>query len=184
MNRITRTVIRIFCICSLVLSTPLIATELRDITGDGNAPPLELADLDGRQHSLDDYAGKVLLVNFWASWCHPCLQEIPELINLGKRMADRPFAIIAVNVGEEKRKLPIFTKKMAEHMVMLMDPDSIAFEEWEGIGLPSSFVLDLSGRIRHEAYGPVNWDADYIIESFEQLMAENPAAVENSKPTE
>lgn len=184
MNRITRTVFHLLCLSGLVLSTPVAATELRDTVGERNAPPLELADLDGVQRSLDDYAGKVLLVNFWASWCHPCLQEIPELINLGKQMADRPFAIIAVNVGEEKRKLPGFAKKMAEHMVMLMDPDSVAFKEWEGIGLPSSFVLDLEGRIRHEAYGAVNWDADYIINSFEQLMAQNPAAAGSSTPAE
>ena len=73
---------------------------------------------------------------------------------------------------------------MAEHMVMLMDPDSVAFKEWEGIGLPSSFVLDLGDRIRHEAYGAVNWDADYIISSFEQLMAETPAADGSNKPAE
>jgi thiol-disulfide isomerase/thioredoxin len=172
MTHITKFITGIFCITALFLPAWASAAELRETTGNKAAPPLELADLNDRQHSLGEYTGKVLLVNFWASWCHPCLQEIPELINLGKRLADQPFAIIAVNVGEEKRKLPGFTKKMAEHMVMLLDPDSTAFERWEGIGLPSSFVLDGTGRMHFEAYGPVNWDADEIVNAFEQLMRE------------
>ena len=184
MNHIARTVFHILCLSGLILSTPLAATELRDTIDEKYAPPLELADLNGVQRSLDDYAGKVLLVNFWASWCHPCLQEIPELINLGKQMTEQPFAIIAVNVGEERGKMPGFVPKMAEHMVMLMDPDSVAFKQWEGIGLPSSFVLDLAGRIRYEAYGPVNWDAEHIVRSFEELMAENPTGAENRAPAE
>ena len=136
---------------ALVLGPACMAAELRDHTSSKPTPPLELEDLNGRLHSLEDYRGKVLLVNFWANWCHPCLQEIPELINLDKELAEQPFVILTVNVGEEKRKLPGFTKRMAEHMVMSMDPDSVAFKEWEGIGLPSSFVLDPAGRIRYEA---------------------------------
>ena len=64
------------------------------------------------------------------------------MIRLAEMLADRPFIILAVNVGEEKRKLPGFVKKMEEHMVILLDTDSSAFESWKGIGLPSTFVLD------------------------------------------
>lgn len=184
MRQIIRILLGILCISGLVLSTSVTSTELRDSTDNRRAPPLELVDLDEKPHSLNDYSNKVLLVNFWASWCHPCLQEIPELINLSKQLAGQPFAIIAVNVGEERRKLPGFAKVMAEHMVMLMDPDSVAFKAWEGIGLPSSFVLDKIGRIRYEAYGPVNWDARYIVKSFKELMTESPAEASSSNPGE
>ena len=87
-------------------------------------------------------------------------------------------------MSERKKKAPGFYQKNAEHMVMLMDPDSVAFKECEGIGLPSSFVLDPAGRIRYEAYGPVNWDAEYIVKSFEELMVENPAAADSRDPHE
>jgi thiol-disulfide isomerase/thioredoxin len=146
------------------------SAELGDYTAKTPTPPLALKDLQGQQHSLEDYRGKVVLVNFWASWCHPCLQEIPELISLSENLADSPFAILAVNVGEEQRKLPAFVKKMDEHMVILMDPESAAFKNWQGIGLPSTFVLDGNGRIHYEAYGPVDWDGDHVVDTLRQLM--------------
>ena len=100
-----------------------------------------------------------MLVNFWAGWCHPCLQEIPDLIRLADTLKDKPFTILAVNVGEARHRLAGFgfVKQMKEHMVILMDTDSKTFERWKGIGLPSTFVIDPAGVVRYEAYGPVNW---------------------------
>lgn len=151
------------------------AEELQEFTEKKATPPLELTDMHGNPHSLADYSGRVVLVNFWAGWCHPCIQEIPELIKLAEIFADRPLTILAVNVGEEKRKLPGFVKKMDEHMVILMDTDSMAFERWKGIGLPSTFVLDPAGVIRYEAYGAVNWDRADVVAAFTTLMDESAA---------
>ena len=152
------------------------AGELEEYRENPKPPPLVLKDTHGQQHSLEDYRGKVILVNFWAGWCHPCIQEIPEMIRLAEMLADKPFVILAVNVGEEKRKLPGFVKKMDEHMVILMDTDSEAFERWKGIGLPSTFVIDPGGQIRYEAYGAVNLDAPYIVTMLTDLM--EPSATE------
>jgi thiol-disulfide isomerase/thioredoxin len=166
-------------VCCVLGAAPASAADLQDFTGDPAAPPLVLDDLRDIRHSLEDYRGRVVMVNFWAGWCHPCIQEIPELLKLAQRLADRPFAILAVNVGEEKRKLSSFgfVRKMKEHMVILRDTDSKAFGQWQGIGLPTTFILDPGGRIRYEAYGPVNWDADYIVSMLEKLMeAPAPAA--------
>ena len=151
------------------------ASELREYTGDNPPPPLELKDMHGKPHSLTDYSGKVVLVNFWAGWCHPCIQEIPELIRLAEIFKDKPFAMLAVNVGEERRKLAGFVKKMDQHMVILMDTESKNFENWKGIGLPSTFVLDPAGVIRYEAYGPVNWDRADVVAAFTALMDESAA---------
>jgi len=154
------------CLYTLVLH----AADLREFTEERPTPQLELEDRRGQMHSLKDHQGKVVMVNFWAGWCHPCLQEIPELIRLAEILADHPFIILAVNVGEDPRKFHGFVKKMEEHMSVLLDTESEAFKRWEGIGLPSTFVLDGSGRIRYEAYGPVNWDADYIVDTLTGLM--------------
>jgi len=165
---------RHFNIIIIVLSWLFIpaayTAELSAFTENSKTPPLELGDIHGQRHSLADYRGKVVLVNFWASWCHPCLQEIPELIRLDEILAGRPFAILAVNVGESPQNLPGFAKKMDEHMVMLLDPESGEFKRWQGIGLPSTFVLDGTGRIRYEAYGPVNWDASDVVDTLLELM--------------
>ena len=158
------------------------ASELQEYRAKTPTPPLELKDMHGKPHSLSDYSGKVVLVNFWAGWCHPCIQEIPELIKLAEIFKDRPFAILAVNVGEKKHKLAGFVKKMDEHMVILMDTESTNFESWKGIGLPSTFVLDTAGVIRYEAYGAVNWDRPDVVESFTALM--NESAVNATKAQE
>lgn len=157
------------------------ASELQEYRAETPTPPLELNDMHGKPHSLSDYSGKVVLVNFWAGWCHPCIQEIPELIHLAEILEDKPFVILAVNVGEERHKLAGFVKKMDEHMVILMDTESTEFERWKGIGLPSTFVLDPAGKIRYEAYGPVNWDRPDVIESFTALMSESAATDSGSQ---
>ena len=152
--------------------TPLSqAEELRQITENRAAPSLELLDMHGKPHSLADYGGRVVMVNFWAGWCFPCIREIPEMIHLAEILADKPFTILAVNVAEEKKLATYgFVKKMDEHMVILMDNDSKAFEHWNGIGLPSTFIVDPQGKIRYEAYGPVNWDRPDIVDSLQAMM--------------
>jgi len=174
MNRHLNTALTFLLCGTLAMVTH--AGDLNEYHEDPAAPSLVLKDNHGQQHSLEDYKGKVVLVNFWAGWCHPCIQEIPEMIRLAEMLADKPFVILAVNVGEEKRKLPGFVKKMDEHMVILMDTDSEAFERWKGIGLPSTFVIDPGGQIRYEAYGAVNWDAPYIVTMLTDLM--EPSAPE------
>ena len=152
------------------------AEELQEFTEKRATPPLELKDMHGKLHSLADYSGQVVMVNFWAGWCHPCLQEIPQLIELAESLKDKPFTILAVNVAAEKKIAGYgFVKKMDEHMVILMDIDSKAFESWKGIGLPSTFVLDPAGVIRYEAYGPVNWNRADVVAAFTALM-DGPSA--------
>lgn len=148
------------------------AAEMDEFTEDRVTPELSLNDMHGNPHTLADYRGKVVLVNFWAGWCHPCLQEIPELISLAQKLDQKPFVILAVNVGEEREKFGGFVRRMDEHMVILMDTESEAFERWKGIGLPSTFVVDPAGSIRYEAYGPVDWDRQDVVAALTTLMEE------------
>ena len=153
------------------------AAEMRDFDENRATPGLSLNDMHGDPHTLADYRGKVVLVNFWAGWCHPCLQEIPELISLAQKLDQKPFVILAINVGEEREKFGGFVRRMDEHMVILMDTESEAFERWKGIGLPSTFVLDPAGSIRYEAYGPVDWDRQDVIAALTALMEEKTGNV-------
>ena len=89
------------------------ARPLEPYTGDNKE--FSLIDLKGKTHNLADYEGKVVLVNFWASWCPPCIYEMPELQRLKKHFSDRPFEVITIDVGEKKYKVRKFKNSLTSN---------------------------------------------------------------------
>jgi thiol-disulfide isomerase/thioredoxin len=140
-----------------------------------------LPDLKDKPHSLPDYRGKVVVVNFWASWCPPCIYEMPELTRLKAQLADRPFEIIAINVGEKKYRVRKFTKVINFELPVLLDSDNEAFREWGVKTLPTSFLVDADGRIRYQVRGNPGWEEETTLSLIETLMGETrqSAAPEN-----
>jgi thiol-disulfide isomerase/thioredoxin len=134
---------------------------------------LNLPDLSGQQRNLDEFAGKVLLVNFWASWCRPCIEEMPSIRRLIETMAGKPFAVIGVNVGEAERRVQATVKRLRMEFPILLDKDSAAFKSWGANVLPTAYILDGRGRVRYVGRGPVEWDRIDIIDMLVQL-AEQP----------
>jgi len=135
---------------------------------------LNLPDLSGQQRNLDEFAGKVLLVNFWASWCRPCIEEVPGILRLMESMADAPFAVIGVNVGEAERRVQATVKRLHMEFPILLDKDSTSFKGWGANVLPTAYVLDGSGRVRYVGHGPVEWDRDDMVNLLMQLAEQPP----------
>jgi len=135
---------------------------------------LILPDLSGQQRNLDEFAGKVLLVNFWASWCMPCLEEMPSMQRLTAAMRGKPFAIVAVNVGEAKRRVQATAKRLKLDFSILLDKDSTVFKDWGATVLPTSYVLDRSGRVRYIGRAPLEWDRADIVDTLGKLAEQNP----------
>ena len=129
-------------------------------------------------HQLEDYRGKVILVNFWASWCPPCIKEMPGLQRLQAQLADRPFEILAVNVGEQRYKVWKFAKLVNFTLPVLLDTKSHTFNTWDASVLPTSFLLDTEGRIRYRVQADLEWDTAEVIALIEELLAEGNAANE------
>lgn len=121
-------------------------------------------------HTLPDYKGKVVLVNFWASWCPPCIFEMPELKRLKKHFADRPFEILAINVGEKKYKVRKFSKLIKLDLPVLLDTASETFDDWGVKTLPTSFLIDSRGQIRHRVRGNPGWETEEIRNIIEKMM--------------
>ena len=137
-------------------------------------PRLSLPDLSGQQRNLDEFAGKVLLVNFWASWCMPCIKEMPGIQRLIEAMADAPFTVIGVNVGEGERRVQATVKRLRMEFPILLDKDSAAFKGWGANVLPTAYVLDGSGRVRYVGRGPIEWDRADIVDMLLQLAEQPP----------
>lgn len=174
---IARTALRRTAESVLLLSvlwlSPLVAAagELSDVS-PVQPPALSLPDLTGQPRSLDEFAGKVLLVTFWASWCQPCIEEMPSIQRLREEMADAPFAVIGVNVAEAERRVKATVKRLGIEFPILLDRDRAAFKGWGANVLPTAYVLDASGRVRYVGRGPVEWDRADIVELLEDLAAE------------
>ena len=134
------------------------------------APALELDDYDGSAFRLERDAAAVTLVNFWASWCKPCVEEIPSLHRLRDRVADPAFGIVTVNVGEDRERVGQFLSRVPIELPLLLDRDSQAARDWKVYVYPSSYLLDHRGRIRYAYLGALKWDSAENIGIIRDLL--------------
>lgn len=158
----------------LFLSNPAISGGILEaVHGEENIAAFELEGIDKQIYRLSDYQGKVVLVNFWASWCSPCLREIPSMLSLEKSLQNQPFEIVAINVAEQKKKVKYQAKFVNMTFTVLLDPKSKTFKQWQAKILPTSFILDKKGHIRYIAQGPLEWDSDIEVSAaIEKLLLE------------
>ncbi|RKZ69882.1 MAG: hypothetical protein DRQ44_02250 [Gammaproteobacteria bacterium] len=155
--------------------------EIQPWSADNMADEFTLPDFKDHKHSLSDYKGKVVLVNFWASWCPPCIYEMPELTRLKKQLVDQPFEIIAVNVGEKKYRVRKFVKLINFNLPVLLDTSQDTFHAWGVKTLPTSFLIDTEGDIRYRIRGNPDWDDKNTIAVIEQLISEHTTKYETIK---
>ena len=157
------------CTLLLALALPAAAQSLKSWSG-GKTPLLELTDVDGKVHRLADYHGKAVLVNFWATWCVPCRDEMPSMEQLRVAMQGKPFAILAVNVGEGARVSRDFADKMSLGFPLLLDRDTKTTKTWGARILPASYVVGPDGAIRYSYLGALDWSQPEVRGAIERLL--------------
>ncbi|MBI5752113.1 MAG: TlpA family protein disulfide reductase [Hydrogenophilales bacterium] len=159
---------------SLVLSIGAAnAKELKPLSPRDAPSTLALKDLDGKPHSLADYKGRVVLVNFWATWCPPCRAEMPSMQRLKEAMKGKPFTILAVDMAESDTDVRQFLKDMKDaklDFTILMDKDGKALKEWKVFVFPTSYVLDAEGKLRYALLGSTEWDEFDTLKKIEALL--------------
>ncbi len=139
-------------------------------------PALARDDLTGKRVDLKDFRGRVVLVNFWATWCEPCRDEMPSLERLRGKLRGRPFDVLTVNYGEGPAKINAFLAKQKISLPVLLDPEKEAALEWKAGGLPMTFLVDAEGRVRYSAFGECDWSEGEPFRVVENLVAEAPRA--------
>ena len=145
------------------------AQELQPWRG-GAAPPLEIRDLEGAQHRLQDYRGKVVLVNFWATWCDPCREEMPSISKLRASLAGRPFVVLAVNIAEPESRIRRFLEQVPMDFTVLLDRDTKVAKTWRARILPASYLVDPGGRIRYTVLGEVDWTQEKLRKLIVEML--------------
>ena len=139
-------------------------------------PNLNLQSLNGNVYKLQNDTGNVLLVNFWASWCPPCVHEMPSMQTLYNKLnksSDKVFKIIAVNMAEDKNTINTFLKtKVSVNFDILLDTDGAALKQWKIFAFPTSFIIDKKGKIRYSIYGAIDWLNPDVTHKIQLLINE------------
>lgn len=134
------------------------------------APGFQLEDTAGNKVSLADLRGKVVLVNFWATWCPPCRAEMPSMEKLNEAMAEDDFVMLAINVEENGRDVvPAFLKKTPHSFSVLYDDQGVAQDVYGVYKFPESFVIRKDGVIDDKVIGAIDWAHPETIAYFKEL---------------
>ena len=143
---------------------------LREFSGSTRPTPIRLEAIGGKRFERTEFRGKVTLVNFWATWCPPCVEEIPSLNRLQAKFEGRPFELISINYAQDRETVAEFLQRIDVDYPVLLDPDGAYAKSWNVISFPSTFVIDKSGHIRYGVNAAIDWDDPQLLDRLEQLM--------------
>ena len=168
-----------FCLILVVavmttkMTSTVNAAELKKVDKPINPPALILENLKGEKIDLADYKGKVVLVQFWATYCSPCRTEMPSMNKLMHKLQEAkvPFEILAVDMGETKAEVQKFVDEVKPEFTMLIVSKDEQIEDWNVFATPSNFLIDTEGKIQYTLYGEFEWDSDAVVKTITELAA-------------
>ena len=152
-----------------VYVTTNLPTTISVVAGE-SAPDFQLEDTKGNQVSLAALRGKVVLVNFWATWCPPCREEMPAMERLNEVMASDDFVMLAINTETKGRTVvPEFLKKTPYTFPILFDDKEVVQQQYGVYKFPESFVIRKDGTVDQKIVGPLDWSSTKTIAYFKRL---------------
>lgn len=128
-------------------------------------------DLNGRRWRLDELKGRCVVLNFWATWCPPCLHEMPGLQQLADFYDPQSLVVLAVNVKEPPSRIRRFVQSTGLRLPVLLDPEGSVARAWGVKIFPSTVLIDARGQPRHWVRGEVDWSAPEALGWIDRLMA-------------
>ncbi len=146
--------------------------RINPIKGDKKAPDFSLRDLTGKKVEIRHYKGKIVFLNFWATWCGPCKEEMPSLEVLHEKSKGEKFVLLTISVDYEGLKVVHgFLDKHRYTFTVLLDPNGETLDLFEVKGIPTTFIIDKKGRVIGRAIGPRDWKSPEVF-SLIDLLAE------------
>ena len=144
--------------------------QLRPFRGNAQPVAIKLRDTQGNIISKPGFKGKVTVINFWATWCPPCIREIPSLNRLKQKMQGMPFELISINYAEEEASIKDFMRQVHVNFPVLLDHDGAFAQRWKVISYPSTFIIDPEGNIRYGVNAAIEWDNPEVIARIKSLF--------------
>ena len=136
------------------------------------APDFEAPRLDGREPvGIADHRGEVVLINFWATWCKPCEDEMPAMQRLNPALRPDGFELLAVSVDKDAPVVAAFRDRMALSFPILLDPDEAVSRLYQTAGYPESLLVDREGIVIERYVGPREWDREAYVARIRALLA-------------
>jgi thiol-disulfide isomerase/thioredoxin len=151
---------------------PPLGYKMNPVSPPLAAPDFTLPDLDGEARSLAEFRGKVVMLNFWATWCPPCRREMPSMQRLYEKYGERGLVVVAVNQFEDPDLVFEFTGRLSLEPTfpILFDRESRVSEQYKVKGLPTTYLLDREGRIHYRAIGGREFDHPEVEALIEGLL--------------
>ena len=146
-------------------------SQTKKIQGGIPAPGFELQDMQGVDHQLKDYAGKTVIVNFWAVWCAPCRKEIPAMNRALAILNDENIAMLGINVGDQQEAIDAFSEDFPMDFTVLMDKTGAVSQHWQVTGFPTTFIINPQGEIVHRVVGDREWDKKSMLDIVRSIAA-------------
>ena len=148
----------------LLLHMLFCAAAAAQVSMPQEVPTFTLKDLSGKPVGLEDYRGKVVMINFWATWCAPCVEELPTMEALRTAWSDRPFEIIAVNLAEDRDAVSRFLDRHGIRLSfpVVLDSDGTVAETYKVRGLPATLLVDRNGSFVFGGVGERDWNSDAV----------------------
>lgn len=135
------------------------------------ARDFELSTLGGNSAKLSDYKGKVVFFNIWATWCPPCLEEMPSMEALYQRLKSRQFEMLAVSIDRKgKEVVGPFVARYGLTFPVLLDPDGKTYQLYGLTGVPETFIVNKNGVVIHKIIGPQNWMRKEWLDYFDRII--------------
>jgi peroxiredoxin len=133
-------------------------------------PEVVLTDIDGNRFRLSEHRGNVIVLNFWATWCPPCVEEMPSLQKLHERLGDKGLEVVAVSVDESPEDIEAFSEQHGLSFTILHDRQSEVSHSLQTFKYPETYVVDSRGNLAEKIIGPRDWIAPKQIQDFLSLL--------------
>ena len=142
------------------------------------APPLALNDLDGKPWQLSALQGRAVMLNFWATWCEPCREEMPSIEKLHREFAPQGLAVVAISVDDAgaEQRIRDFVKELGLSFEILHDPGQVTTRNYQITGYPETFVIARDGTIRRKLIGAADWSSGANRALVRELLGQSTAS--------